>query len=199
MFRCDVRLDGSSGRPRNIRHHPSIWVVKQLFWLLEFLLFLVYIIYLFHYSIFRSLKGMEDELQCVWDLLLTCRSWLIFARTFRPFPPLPPPPPPPSPPFISFSPSDSFLPTVLPPPSLSVYNQSLYVPLVEALRTCCHERSIIFLGLTRLFSKPHFFTLLLEGKYWPVYRTCRYSTRTVFIVLFFGKLISSGFSFLFCL
>jgi hypothetical protein len=71
------------------------------------------------------------------------------------------------------------------PPFFSVYNQSLYVPLVEALRTCCHERSIVFLGLTRLFSKPHFFALLLDGKYEPVICTCRYSLENVLNLTFF--------------
>lgn len=45
----------------------------------------------------------------------------------------------------------------------SVYNPVLYQPLINALCACSHSRSVIFLGLTRLFAKAHFFQMLLEG------------------------------------
>ena len=45
----------------------------------------------------------------------------------------------------------------------SVYNQSLYGPLIDQLCACSHSKSVIFLGLTRLFAKAHFFKMLLEG------------------------------------
>lgn len=42
----------------------------------------------------------------------------------------------------------------------SVYREDLYEPLISALLSCSHEDSVIFLGLTRQFSKPRFFELL---------------------------------------
>ena len=60
----------------------------------------------------------------------------------------PPVPPRPRPPLLSFS----------------VYNESLYAPLISSIDICCHDQSVVFLGLTRLFAKPTFFKMLLEGK-----------------------------------
>ena len=41
-----------------------------------------------------------------------------------------------------------------------VYNESLYDPLLACVDKVCKHDSIIFLGLTRLFAKPSFFTKL---------------------------------------
>ena len=60
----------------------------------------------------------------------------------------------------------SILPSPPRPPllSFSVYNESLYAPLISSIDICCHDQSVVFLGLTRLFAKPTFFKMLLEGK-----------------------------------
>ena len=42
----------------------------------------------------------------------------------------------------------------------SVYNESLYQPLLDAILNHSHENSVCFLGLSRDFSKPAFFSLL---------------------------------------
>lgn len=46
-----------------------------------------------------------------------------------------------------------------------VYNESLYDPLINCINQICKDDSIIFLGLTRLFAKPSFFTKLKNGGY----------------------------------
>jgi len=43
-----------------------------------------------------------------------------------------------------------------------VYNQELFLPLVLTMRELSHSKTLIFLGLTRLFAKPEFFLLLLK-------------------------------------
>lgn len=42
----------------------------------------------------------------------------------------------------------------------SVYNESLYQPLLDAILNHSHANSVCFLGLSRDFSKPAFFALL---------------------------------------
>ena len=76
-------------------------------------------------------------------------------------------PPPPVPPLLSFS----------------VYNESLYAPLISSIDICCHDQSVVFLGLTRLFAKPTFFKMLLEGKIKTVIFNCIYfaSTKSISI------------------
>ena len=39
----------------------------------------------------------------------------------------------------------------------------MFQPLINALRASSDENTLIFLGLTRLFAKPKFFTLLREN------------------------------------
>jgi hypothetical protein len=56
----------------------------------------------------------------------------------------------------------------------SVYKVELYGLLVTALNAVAHENTVIFLGLTRLFAKPRFFELLVQGgfKYTMVPQEC---------------------------
>ena len=42
----------------------------------------------------------------------------------------------------------------------SVYALELFDPFIFALVACCHQQSIVFLGMTREFSKPVFFKKL---------------------------------------
>lgn len=44
-----------------------------------------------------------------------------------------------------------------------VYKEELYMPFIDALTECCHNSSIIFLGLTRVFAKPLFFEYLKKA------------------------------------
>lgn len=44
--------------------------------------------------------------------------------------------------------------------SCSVYREELYEPLIRSLKLLCHQDSVILLGLTRSFAKPHFFRLM---------------------------------------
>lgn len=44
--------------------------------------------------------------------------------------------------------------------SCSVYNETLYEPFIDALLSTADNNSLIFMGLTRSFCKPHFFSLL---------------------------------------
>ena len=44
-----------------------------------------------------------------------------------------------------------------------VYNESLYSPLIQTLGRLCGITSLVFLGLTRLFMKPSFFSLLRDA------------------------------------
>ena len=78
----------------------------------------------------------------------------------------------------------SILPRPRPPFLLfSVYNESLYAPLISSIDICCHDQSVVFLGLTRLFAKPTFFKMLLEGKIKTVIFNCIYfeSTKSILI------------------
>jgi hypothetical protein len=45
----------------------------------------------------------------------------------------------------------------------SVYREDLYLPLINTLYSCSHSNSVIFLGLTRQFSKPLFFEVLRKS------------------------------------
>ncbi len=44
----------------------------------------------------------------------------------------------------------------------SVYHEHLYIPFADSIARVSDENSIIFIGLTRSFCKPHFFGLLSE-------------------------------------
>lgn len=46
-----------------------------------------------------------------------------------------------------------------------VYNEDLYLPLIDSLDRLSKSNSIIFLGLTRLFAKPIFFSLLARKNF----------------------------------
>ena len=46
-----------------------------------------------------------------------------------------------------------------------VYNESLYNPLLSCIDKICKDDGVIFLGLTRLFAKPSFFTKLKNRGY----------------------------------
>ena len=43
---------------------------------------------------------------------------------------------------------------------ISVYALELFDPFISALVACCHQQSIVLLGMTREFSKPIFFKKL---------------------------------------
>ena len=43
-----------------------------------------------------------------------------------------------------------------------VYKEELYEGLINSMSRLCHSNTIIFLGLTRSFSKPYFFNILSQ-------------------------------------
>lgn len=46
-----------------------------------------------------------------------------------------------------------------------VYKESLYEPFIKTLDALCHDKSLIFLGMTRNFMRSKFFKLLREHGY----------------------------------
>ena len=45
----------------------------------------------------------------------------------------------------------------------SVYREELYAPFVNSLLSCSHNNSVLFVGLTRSFATPKFFSILSES------------------------------------
>mmetsp|Transcript_7641 Transcript_7641/g.10843 ORF Transcript_7641/g.10843 Transcript_7641/m.10843 type:complete len:128 (-) Transcript_7641:350-733(-) len=44
-----------------------------------------------------------------------------------------------------------------------VYREDLYQPLISAILKYIHSRSVVFLGMTKQFTKPSFFELLVSS------------------------------------